>query len=1204
MSSRSSLATLDGMLQLPTEGAVPAFDMEPSLVNTANGIMSTENNSSRGTTPPSDTMQAFGETQNYESTSNPTLSTLRRPLTKEELEARDRKAVAYTLALLESGDTLVHIKYPGNSLLYDPTGFQLTSKAHRVHSQKLLATGSQKFRDLLLDDWKQHRMRKAKGYRNKEALPPGIEYILDLTPPDEGDEAVELISDLSCSPGIRHWYLAEQRCGVHRSLVGGKDEVAKSTIEQETDNEIANVFAPSMFRASSETQTTTSTEGQNPQSIIPASSEQERQNETNLQRVLKRSMDEAIAAPKAHMQFDPDAKDRLLKVEEIQEYCPIRHRAGIERLLQVIEGKDPRLDSAPKVWTLFAIAKYFNCTEVVRDFIVSWMLADPNCQIIEILPEISYKIGNGLRSSLIARPAFAILVSEEAMSIASRIEGNKYADSQGTNQFLRVKEDIDENSLDAIQAAAHEFQSRIQAVLDDLIDSQMLWFETLPEFSKLRKFRARCKPEEEEKTESLLSHLRNYVRGRLLAVFTAELPLRMRNEANENRRAEQYLKRFNGDFANIWNTLRPRERVMTKFFWQLVRELMWSADDPRLNSIELFDCCGGHREDMNFQLIKDHGVQHMTLKRIRSARDGFNMSVLDAIKNDAYNDGNFPKECFWGWEQEAEEIAAKNTYSIPWSPQLRQRNPYPGCTMESASDMPEGGPATKRLDNHNNRLPSIYPEYASATEGGIKLEQPDEDKPYLPSFLSKLKPFPIFGQPSSSSFVPSSAREASKLALPDETTSSLAPAPMHNDRLGGPPLRDFDLPDRSRPSSRPSNEIPLLQKEPNRPRILGKKATLDSPTLGTSEKFHAGPYDYAFDEDLSELDKVESDNYASGIFDEDLSAFEKDLLGNLNSNSGKVVVAPMTAQESSKENSPQQYLSGLTGLLSGTINFSPAIEPIKPLPPTLQRNLRDSASAETRSSKPHNVPTNSPIERKIEALDSKVYNNPTFTSAKRKSISSRYPKSSEPVIPSDDNINPDSPFFSTEQFFVEVCNYVRSTSIGLLWNGEVDFRTLTDTLLCLTDNEYKYLPLWAGGNEDGTGGVFSPDMPPALHGGPSGPGPSYHTGSTVNSRASTEVEWDGNSSVDTSIAVENGYSDHIDRRVVASDDGFGGSSIAFSVDSEDYGAGDIKGKAKAVEDKPATPSTGPVSVSKSISMDLDDDDFMNVSEGEEDWDTE
>ena len=57
---------------------------------------------------------------------------------------------------------------------------------------------------------------------------------------------------------------------------------------------------------------------------------------------------------------------------------------------------------------------------------------------------------------------------------------------------------------------------------------------------------------------------------------------------------------------------------------------------------------------------------------------------------------------------------------------------------------------------------------------------------------------------------------------------------------------------------------------------------------------------------------------------------------------------------------------------------------------------------------------------------------------------------------------------------------------------------LTDSLTCLTENEYKFLPLWAGGNDDGTGGVFTDQGIPNMEaGGFSAPGPGINTGSTA-----------------------------------------------------------------------------------------------------------
>jgi hypothetical protein len=179
------------------------------------------------------------------------------------------------------------------------------------------------------------------------------------------------------------------------------------------------------------------------------------------------------------------------------------------------------------------------------------------------------------------------------------------------------------------------------------------------------------------------------------------------------------------------------------------------------------------------------------------------------------------------------------------------------------------------------------------------------------------------------------------------------------------------------------------------------------------------------------------------------------------------------------------------------------------------------------------------------------------------------------------NISFSSPLFSLTDFLDSVRRYLDGVSSNMLSRGidyEHEWSTTCDTLLCLSDEEYKYLPLWAGGYDDGTGGVFEEHVPFADKG-PAGPGPAYHTGSTLNSIASgSEIDFDGRGSVfgdsqtmegvNSSLAVENGYSDHLDRRAVVS---------------------------------VASTSTATMS-EKSI---LDDDEFLNVpDEDEEDGDME
>jgi hypothetical protein len=55
---------------------------------------------------------------------------------------------------------------------------------------------------------------------------------------------------------------------------------------------------------------------------------------------------------------------------------------------------------------------------------------------------------------------------------------------------------------------------------------------------------------------------------------------------------------------------------------------------------------------------------------------------------------------------------------------------------------------------------------------------------------------------------------------------------------------------------------------------------------------------------------------------------------------------------------------------------------------------------------------------------------------------------------------------------------------------------IVDTLVCLQEDEFKFLPLWAEGFDDGTGGVFDDQSVPVLEeGGFSTAGPSVHLGS-------------------------------------------------------------------------------------------------------------
>ena len=207
------------------------------------------------------------------------------------------------------------------------------------------------------------------------------------------------------------------------------------------------------------------------------------------------------------------------------------------------------------------------------------------------------------------------------------------------------------------------------------------------------------------------------------------------------------------------------------------------------------------------------------------------------------------------------------------------------------------------------------------------------------------------------------------------------------------------------------------------------------------------------------------------------------------------------------------------------------------------------------------------------------------------------------------DFNEGPPRFSLPSFFTQVQRYLRNVCYGMLNKGENEFSMFCDTLLCLTDEEYKYLPLWAGGMDDGTGGVFEQDIPPAMKG-PIGPGPSFHTGSTANSLAGSELDFeDGRSSVfgshtmegvQTSLGVEDGFTDHLDRRIVYSEEDFPMNDGAM-----DHGAlpvhahtaeQAIVGDSEVAPDRAYVQEIRDQTVSRSQ---IDSEDFFNTEDDEE-----
>ena len=242
------------------------------------------------------------------------------------------------------------------------------------------------------------------------------------------------------------------------------------------------------------------------------------------------------------------------------EYTPVRHRSAIERVLSALQGLDPKLDSAPKVWTTFAVAKYFDIKHSqLDDYIIRWLRAYPNSYFLEVLPEVSLQIADGLENFDLARDSFAMLVGEEALDNLCRARMPTRSSSRSA--YGRKKEDLPEAIFTRVEYASKAFLERITNEFADFVGNGMQWIETLPEFQKLSSY---AKPEAQGIIGALKVLLKDYVRGticKLLCVNYDSVPA----ADLQHPGGTDLLPRVSR--SEVWNNLHMKERILSRTFW-------------------------------------------------------------------------------------------------------------------------------------------------------------------------------------------------------------------------------------------------------------------------------------------------------------------------------------------------------------------------------------------------------------------------------------------------------------------------------------------------------------------------------------------------------------------------------------------------------------------------------------------------------------
>ncbi|KAI1394076.1 uncharacterized protein F4822DRAFT_386990 [Hypoxylon trugodes] len=321
-----------------------------------------------------------------------------------------------------SGDTLVIVEFPQGYV--DCKGDPWTPKQFCVNSEKLLATGSRVFERLLSPEMQLRARKRAKA-------PVSQRYVVDLTPSTEGDELAAQLIELSLPPGVRDWWTSKERLGISPYIVSGHDD-----------------HCPFHSTVLVDCKKTTRC-------------------------LTKRD----APLPNIDLAYIETPESR-----NIDDYCPIRHRANIIRLILAIEGQDLVLNSAPRVYTLTGVANILDCSRVIADSVYTWFMTEPNTEFIDINTEAAFKVAWTLKLPNVTRAAFRILVAEKTLdTLAVRFP----ARSPRHTVFGRPRVDLPDDLQTVVQYATHKFADRIQYTFDVMKSDK---FYDMVELVEYRKF--------------------------------------------------------------------------------------------------------------------------------------------------------------------------------------------------------------------------------------------------------------------------------------------------------------------------------------------------------------------------------------------------------------------------------------------------------------------------------------------------------------------------------------------------------------------------------------------------------------------------------------------------------------------------------------------------------------------------------------------
>ncbi|MCJ1378571.1 hypothetical protein MMC17_001670 [Xylographa soralifera] len=987
-------------------------------------------------------------------------------------EMQQTRAVDLKRLNMPDGDTLAFIDAPAQQPDQDDFTYKQIQARYlnpfRIRSSTLKSLCSPFF-DFLLSPTAQFRVLRRRKLVN--SLPYGIKFVLDLTPPNEGDDAVRLTENLSCKTGVRYWGLSCERWMVSEGLVGGKDELSRLKVQSNQTKPTTKIQWIQGKGTVTETvvvNDTANVPGGSPKTPVQKSNEStigsSPAKESTSGFVLQ---DQRIGNVRNDCNFQLPA-----------DYTPIRHRFAIERVLNGVEGRDPKIDSAVKLWTTFAVARHFGIREsLLTDYIVRWLRAPPNTYFMEVQPEIALKIAEGLHCQAVGRDVFAILVGEAALAVVCEGRGTDLHYSVHGRQKEFVNELHFEPWLTRIQYARDVLVERVKAQFEDLTSIRSTWVEELPECQRLlapTHSSMRHRPLYAE----LMKALKTYVRGAIYYLLCSNYSTMPGPVEDSGKGAELFPQT---QFCSTWNLLTYHERVFTRAFWDNLRgcDLVMSNANYGIRPAYKYDL--STRTSHVFKDLVNAGVfKNIYPSDLRGKVDaycllnkyGMENTTTDATHSPAHNNAHFDQGGAWVKEGASVENRARNlppppAFNVAYRPKIDETGSSFGF---SAAD--------------------------------------DDWRHDHTGFLKRSSHQSLYNPPTSDLLVDKTPPSGGTSDAQSIYYSQMFPMLSQHEDPFALPTHDEVFYDNAyeSPSKRRCSEV----SEESFSRLLAQ------------QKRRA-------EENKRELEELHRRNRSS--FGERQQHSETLCKGRTSS-------------------SPYR-------------NFDPFAEDTVPaVRGSPEKNLLSARRSPGQPSFAKSAPVSKTAGPKISGR-LRVYNGET-TTFENKFVSpltqaQKTPKTSPPVNDSGsfgyetDTLDSttfaqDEDCFDLNQFFNEVEKHLHLVANEMLaapdaGQGDPLELALTNTLVCLKESEMKFLPLWAGGNDDGSSGVFNDNVPLA-ESGFSTAGPKVHTGA-ASSTASSEFDMiRGDSTVHTSTVVNDGYSDTLERRRVYDDDSEWGAVMA------------------------------------------------------------